>query len=304
MFTVAALYHFTRFSDPAALRAPLQEKCDALGITGSLLLAGEGINGTIAGTRDGIDAILLYLRALPGCDTLEHKESTASLPPFPRMKVKLKKEIVTMGQPDVNPIARVGHYVEAKDWNDLISSPDVAVIDTRNDYEVGIGTFNGAIDPQTKSFRDFPKWWEDNKDRFHNKRIAMFCTGGIRCEKSTNYLLGQGVEEVYHLKGGILKYLEEVPEKDSTWEGDCFVFDARVSVGHGLKEGPHQLCYACRRPLLTEDRARPEYEHGVACHQCTHDTSESDKDRFRERQKQIHLARARGERHMVGYDGN
>ena len=304
MFTVAALYHFTRFSDPAALRAPLQEKCDALGITGSLLLAGEGINGTIAGTREGIDAILLYLRALPGCDTLEHKESTASLPPFPRMKVKLKKEIVTMGQPDVNPIARVGHYVEAKDWNDLICSPDVAVIDTRNDYEVGIGTFKGAIDPQTKSFRDFPKWWEDNKDRFHNKRIAMFCTGGIRCEKSTNYLLGQGVEEVYHLKGGILKYLEEVPEKDSTWEGDCFVFDARVSVGHGLKEGPHQLCYACRRPLLQEDRARPEYEHGVACHQCTHDTSESDKDRFRERQKQIHLARARGERHMVGYDGN
>ncbi|MGA0228017.1 MAG: rhodanese-related sulfurtransferase [Paracoccaceae bacterium] len=304
MFTVAALYHFTRFSDPAALRAPLQEKCDALGITGSLLLAGEGINGTIAGTRDGIDAILLYLRALPGCDTLEHKESTASLPPFPRMKVKLKKEIVTMGQPDVNPIARVGHYVEAKDCNDLICSPDVAVIDTRNDYEVGIGTFKGAIDPQTKSFRDFPKWWEDNKDRFHNKRIAMFCTGGIRCEKSTNYLLGQGVEEVYHLKGGILKYLEEVPEKDSTWEGDCFVFDARVSVGHGLKEGPHQLCYACRRPLLPEDRARPEYEHGVACHQCTHDTSESDKDRFRERQKQIHLARARGERHMVGYDGN
>ncbi len=304
MFTVAALYHFTRFSDPAALRAPLQEKCDALGITGSLLLAGEGINVTIAGKRDGIDAILLYLRALPGCDTLEHKESTASLPPFPRMKVKLKKEIVTMGQPDVNPIARVGHYVEAKDWNDLICSPDVAVIDTRNDYEVGIGTFKGAIDPQTKSFRDFPKWWEDNKDRFHNKRIAMFCTGGIRCEKSTNYLLGQGVEEVYHLKGGILKYLEEVPEKDSTWEGDCFVFDARVSVGHGLKEGPHQLCYACRRPLLPEDRARPEYEHGVACHQCTHDTSESDKDRFRERQKQIHLARARGERHMVGYDGN
>ena len=304
MFTVAALYHFTRFADPAALRAPLQEKCDALGITGSLLLAGEGINGTIAGTREGIDAILLYLRALPGCDTLEHKESTASLPPFPRMKVKVKKEIVTMGQPDVDPIARVGHYIEAKDWNDLICSPDVAVIDTRNDYEVGIGTFKGAIDPQTKSFRDFPKWWQDNKGRFHNKRIAMFCTGGIRCEKSTNYLLGQGVEEVYHLKGGILKYLEEVPEKDSMWEGDCFVFDARVSVGHSLKEGPHQLCYACRRPLLAEDRARPEYEHGVACHQCTYDTSESDKNRFRERQKQIHLARARGERHIVGYDGN
>ena len=304
MFTVAALYHFTRFKDPAALQGPLQEKCEALGIYGSLLIAKEGINGTISGSRDGIDAILTHLRSLPGCSDLEHKESTASLPPFPRMKVKLKKEIVTMGQPDVDPKARVGHYVEAQDWNELISAPDVAVIDTRNDYEVGIGTFDGAIDPQTKSFRDFPKWWEDNKDRFHNKRIAMFCTGGIRCEKSTNYLLGQGVEDVYHLKGGILKYLEEVPQADSKWDGECFVFDARVSVGHGLKEGPHQLCYACRRPILPADKERPEYEHGVACHQCAHETSEADKDRFRERQKQIHLARERGEQHMVGYDGN
>ena len=304
MFTVAALYQFTRFSDPASLRAPLQAKCDTLGITGSLLLAGEGVNGTLAGTREGIDAILTYLRTLPGCEMLEHKESVASLPPFPRMKVKLKKEIVTMGQLDVDPKASVGHYVDAKDWNALITSPDVAVIDTRNDYEVGIGTFKGAIDPQTKSFRDFPKWWENNKERFHNKRVAMFCTGGIRCEKSTNYLLDQGVEEVYHLKGGILKYLEDVSEKDSSWEGDCFVFDARVSVGHGLKEGPHQLCYACRRPLLPEDRKRPEYEHGVACHQCAHETSEADKNRFRERQKQIHLARARGNSHMLGYDGN
>ena len=304
MFTVAALYHFTRFEDPSALRAPLQKACDDLGITGSLLLAQEGINGTIAGTRKGIDTILGHLRSLPGCSTLEHKESSASLPPFPRMKVKLKKEIVTMGQPDVDPVARVGHYVEAKDWNALISAPDVAVIDTRNDYEVGIGTFEGAIDPQTKSFRDFPKWWEANKERFHNKKIAMFCTGGIRCEKSTNYLLGQGVEEVYHLKGGILKYLEDVPQEDSQWTGDCFVFDARVSVGHGLAEGPHQLCYACRRPILPEDRARAEYEHGVSCHQCHGVTSEADKDRFRERQKQIRLARERGETHMRGYDGN
>ena len=304
MFRVAALYHFTRFSDPAAIRAPLQEKCDALGIMGSLILAGEGVNGTIAGTREGIDAILDYLKTLPGCDMLEHKESMASLPPFPRMKVKIKKEIVTMGQPDVDPKARVGHYVEANDWDKLITSPDVAVIDTRNDYEVEIGTFKGAIDPQTKSFRDFPRWWEDNKQRFQNKRIAMFCTGGIRCEKSTNYLLGQGVGEVYHLKGGILKYLEDVPETDSTWEGDCFVFDARVSVSHGLKEGPHQLCYACRRPILPKDRKQPIYEHGVACHKCAYETSEADKDRFRERQKQIRLARARGERHIVGYDGN
>ena len=304
MFTIAALYHFTRFHDPSALRAPLQKKCDALGITGSLLLAGEGINGTIAGTRLGIDAILAYLRALPGCEMLEHKESMASLPPFPRMKVKLKKEIVTMGQPNVDPKTRVGYYVEAKDWNALLTSPDLAVIDTRNDYEVGIGTFKGAIDPHIKSFRDFPKWWEDNKGRFHNKRIAMFCTGGIRCEKSTNYLLGQGVEEVYHLKGGILKYLEDVPKTESKWEGDCFVFDARVSVGHGLKEGPHQLCYACRRPLLPEDRTRHEYEHGVTCHQCVNETSETNKDRFRERQKQIHLARTRGGCHVIGYDGN
>jgi UPF0176 protein len=220
------------------------------------------------------------------------------------MKVKLKKEIVTMGQPDVDPKARVGHYVEARDWNALINSPDVAVIDTRNDYEVGIGSFAGAINPDTESFRDFPAWWEENKTRFHNKKVAMFCTGGIRCEKSTNYLLGQGVEEVFHLKGGILKYLEEVPATNSTWQGACFVFDARVSVEHGLTEGPHQLCYACRRPILPKDRDRREYEHGVSCHQCMEQTSESDKNRFRERQKQILLSRARGETHMTGFDGS
>ena len=304
MFTVAALYHFTRFDNPAAMRDPLQSKCDALRIYGSLLIAREGINGTIAGPRDGIDAILNYLRELPGCNELEHKESISSLPPFPRMKVKLKKEIVTMGQPNVDPKARTGHYVEAKDWNELIKAPDVAVIDTRNDYEVGIGTFEGSIDPETKSFRDFPKWWEANKDRFRNKRIAMFCTGGIRCEKSTNYLLSQGIEDVYHLKGGILKYLEDVPESHSTWYGDCFVFDARVSVGHGLREGPHQLCYACRRPILPADRYRSEYEHGVACHKCELETTQNDKDRFRERQKQILLSRQRGEQHMVGFDGS
>ncbi len=304
MFTVAALYHFTQFADPAAMRAPLQKKCDELRITGSLLIAKEGINGTIAGSRDGIDAILAHLRSLPGCSDLEHKESSASLPPFPRMKVKLKKEIVTMGQPDIDPRARVGHYVEAHDWNDLITAPDVVVIDTRNDYEVGSGTFAGALIPNTQTGRDFPHWWEDNKARFHNKRVAMFCTGGIRCEKSTNFLLGQGIEDVYHLKGGILKYLEEVPQQESKWDGECFVFDARVSVGHGLKEGPHQLCYACRRPILPEDKERPEYEHGVACHQCAAETTEDDKNRFRERQKQIRLARERGEQHMVGYDGN
>ncbi|MEC7792907.1 MAG: rhodanese-related sulfurtransferase [Pseudomonadota bacterium] len=298
MYTIAALYHFTRFQDPAALQGPLKDLCLSQGVTGSLLLAGEGINGTIAGSRAGIDAVLAHIRALPGCADLEWKESSAQDQPFGRMKVRLKKEIVTMGQPDVDPRARVGHYVDPADWNALIQSPDVAVIDTRNDYEVAIGTFEGAVDPKTESFRDFPAWWEANKDRFHNKRIAMFCTGGIRCEKSTNFLIGQGVEDVYHLKGGILKYLEEVPQEDSTWQGECFVFDGRVSVGHGLAEGPHKLCHACRRPILPEDRARPEYEEGVSCHLCIDETSEADKTRFRERQKQIALAKARGEQHL------
>ncbi|MFD0859287.1 oxygen-dependent tRNA uridine(34) hydroxylase TrhO [Roseovarius aquimarinus] len=299
MYTIAALYHFCRLPDPAALQGPLLELCRAKGITGSLILAEEGVNGTIAGPREGIDAVLAHLRGWPGCEALEHKESTRALQPFGRLKVRLKREIVTMGQPDVDPRARAGHYVAPADWNALIAAPDVAVIDTRNDYEVAIGTFQGAIDPQTASFRDFPAWWEENRHRFHNKRIAMFCTGGIRCEKSTNYLLGQGVEEVYHLKGGILKYLEEIPEAESAWQGECFVFDGRVSVGHGLAEGPHLLCHACRRPILPEDMQRLEYEQGVSCHHCKNETSEADKTRFRERQKQIALAEARGERHML-----
>jgi UPF0176 protein len=303
MYIVCALYHFTRFSDPAALKPALLELALEKGVTGSLLLAREGINGTIAGSRDGIDAVLAHVRALPGCADLEWKESTAKDAPFPRMKVKLKKEIVTMGQPDVDPLAKVGHYVDPQDWNDLIRSDDVAVIDTRNDYEVAIGTFEGAVDPETDTFRDFPAWWEANKERFHNKRIAMFCTGGIRCEKSTNYLMSQGVEDVYHLKGGILKYLEEVPQEDSSWEGECFVFDGRVSVGHGLAEGPHVLCHACRRPILPEDLQRPEYEDGVTCHLCIDEKSEADKARFRERQKQIELAKKRGETHMGGSRG-
>lgn len=298
MFTVCALYHFTRFDDPAALQGPLIALCRDHKITGTLLLAREGINGTVAGPEAGVNALLTHLRALPGCADLEWKLSTASERPFARMKVRLKKEIVTMGVPDVDPRAKVGHYVQPSDWNELIQSPDVAVIDTRNDYEVAIGTFEGAVDPKTESFREFPEWWEANKDRFHNKRIAMFCTGGIRCEKSTNYLLSQGIDEVYHLKGGILKYLEEVPEDQSTWKGDCFVFDGRVSVGHGLKEGPHLLCHACRRPILPEDRNRAEYEHGVSCNLCIDETSNEDKARFRERQKQIRLAQARGERHL------
>lgn len=298
MFILAALYQFTPFDDPAAMQGPLQKVCEENGISGSLLLAREGINGTIAGHRAGLDRTLAYIQSLPGCSDLDWKESTAKAQPFARMKVKLKKEIVTMGQPDVDPRSDVGQYVEPEDWNELILSEDVAVIDTRNDYEVGIGTFEGAVDPETKSFREFPAWWEENKERFHNKRIAMFCTGGIRCEKSTNFLKAQGVEDVYHLKGGILKYLERVSEEESTWNGECFVFDGRVSVGHGLKEGPHELCHACRRPVLPEDKTREAWEQGVSCHQCIDETSAADKARFRERQKQIRLARERGEQHI------
>jgi len=298
MYTIAALYHFTRFPHPGALRPALLDLCLSQEVKGTLLLAHEGINGTIAGPRTGIEAVLAHIRAFPGCSHLEWKEATANHPPFGKMKVRLKKEIVTMGQPDVDPRAQVGHYVEPGDWNDLIRSDDVVVIDTRNDYEVAIGTFQGAIDPETESFRAFPAWWAKNKDRFHNKRIAMFCTGGIRCEKSTNYLISQGIEDVYHLKGGILRYLEEIPEQDSTWQGECFVFDNRVSVGHGLIEGPHKLCHGCRRPILPDDMKRPEYEHGVCCHQCATETSEVDKARFRERQKQIQLGRSRGYAHL------
>ena len=304
MFTIVALYHFTRFENHFDLREPLQEKCNTLGIRGSLLLATEGINGTIAGTSERIEKILCYIKNMPGCADLEYKTSVSKLPPFPRMKVKLKKEIVTMGQPNIDPKARVGHYIDPSDWNTLVNDPNVVVIDTRNEYEVDIGTFKGAINPHTRSFREFPTWWEKNKEKFQNKRIAMFCTGGIRCEKSTNYLIGQGVENVSHLKGGILKYLEETPKEESEWKGDCFVFDARVSVGHELKEGRHELCYACRQPILPQDKKLSEYEHGVSCHKCKNKTTETDKSRFRERQKQIKLSRKRRQKHMAGYDGN
>ena len=293
MFTVAAFYHFTQVPDPAALKPALVALCADGGVRGSILLAGEGVNGTIAGPRDGVMAVLEHLQGLPGCEALEWKESHASEMPFKRMKVRLKREIVTMGQPDVDPTAAVGRYVEPDQWNALITAPDVAVIDTRNDYEVAIGTFEGAVDPGTKSFGEFPEWWAENKDRFEGKRIAMFCTGGIRCEKSTNFLLGQGVEDVFHLKGGILKYLEQVPEDQSTWNGECYVFDNRVSVGHGLVEGDYILCHACGRPVSPEARQEASYEEGVQCPACIDEYAETDRARFRERQKQIMLAKQR-----------
>lgn len=298
MVIIAALYHFTRFPDPAALRGPLLACCTDNGVKGSLLLAGEGVNGTIAGPRAGIDAVLGHLRSLPGCADLEWKEATADALPFGRMKVRIKREIVTMGLPDIDPKAQVGHYVAPADWNALISAPDVVVIDTRNDYEVAIGTFDGAIDPATRSFGQFPQWWQENKDRFHNKRVAMFCTGGIRCEKSTNYLISQGVEDVFHLKGGILKYLEDVPAEQSLWHGECYVFDQRVSVGHGLIPGDNEACGACRRPVTPEGRADAAYEKGVCCAACQHEYDASDRARFRERQHQMDLAAARGKAHL------
>jgi len=235
-FTVAALYRFAPFDEPAALRQPLFDLCAANGVKGTLLLAAEGINGTIAGPADGIAAVIAHIRALPDCADVDVKYSTAAATPFQRLKVRLKKEIVTMKVPGIDPARDVGRYVDPADWNAVIADPDTVVIDTRNGFEVGYGSFDGAIDPQTKSFGDFPGWWRDNAAEFAGKRIAMFCTGGIRCEKSTAFLRSEGVDDVVHLKGGILAYLEQVPEAESRWHGSCFVFDERVSVGHGLAE--------------------------------------------------------------------
>ncbi len=293
MTIVAALYKFTAFADPGALRSGLLACCEASGVRGTLLLATEGINGTIAGTRAGLDAVLGHIRSLPGCADLDWKESRTEATPFGRMKVRLKQEIVTMGQPGADPAGAVGRYVEPADWNALIAAPDVAVIDTRNDYEVGIGSFAGAVDPETRSFRDFPAWWQANKDRFEGKRLAMFCTGGIRCEKATSWLIGQGVEQVHHLKGGILKYLEQVPQEESLWRGACFVFDRRVSLEHGLRQGVHVLCHACRRPLAPADLDHPDFEQGVSCHRCRNEYDDSDRARFRERERQFRLAAER-----------
>lgn len=298
MFTIAALYHFTRLNDPAALKPGVEAACRDAGVKGTILLATEGVNGTIAGPRDGIDAALAYLRTLPGCALLDWKESEAAEQPFLRLKVRLKKEIVTLGQPGVDPTSEVGTYVTPQDWDDLIERDDVVLIDTRNDYEVGIGQFKGAIDPGTTSFREFPDWWQANKSAYEGKKVAMYCTGGIRCEKASSYLLSDGVDEVFHLKGGILKYLEHTPPEESSWDGECFVFDNRVSVGHGLKQGPYDLCHACRRPISDADKASDIYQPGVQCPHCVDEYTEADRGRFRQRQKQIELAKKRGEVHL------
>lgn len=297
-FLVAALYRFTPVSDPASLQEPIKEICAKHRVKGSLLLATEGINGTIAGRSEAIEATLSELRSFPEFKQLDHKESWSAEMPFYRMKVRLKKEIVTMGVEGIDPLQTVGTYVAPDQWNELISDPDTVLVDTRNDYEVAIGTFKGAVDPKTKSFRDFPAWVSENKDSLNKPKIAMFCTGGIRCEKATAFMKQQGYDDVYHLQGGILKYLEEVPKDDSMWEGDCFVFDQRVSVTHGLEEGPHSVCFGCRMPLAPEDQERPEYSSGVHCHYCKHTRTEAEHDRARERHKQVLLAHARQQTHI------
>jgi len=295
---VAAIYKFVKLTDYAAMREPLQAKCDALGITGTLLLATEGINGTIAGTRTSIEGILAYLRSDPRLADLEHKESTADHPPFYRMKVKLKKEIVTMGVPGVDPTQMVGQYVKPEQWNDLISDPDVLLIDTRNDYEVDVGTFKGAVDPRITTFREFPEYVKKNFAPDQQPRVAMFCTGGIRCEKASAYMLQQGFPEVYHLQGGILKYLENVPEAESLWQGECFVFDQRVSVGQGLTQGHYELCYGCTHPITAAEKASPKYQEGVSCPKCYDSLTPEKRAAALERQKQIELAKQRGEKHL------
>ncbi len=299
---VAALYKFTPFADHAALQSPLLASCRAAGVKGTLLLAHEGINGTIAGSDAGIAAVLDQIGALPGCTDLDVKFSRAPAMPFHRIKVRLKREIVTMGVADIDPLASVGTYVAPADWNALIADPETIVIDTRNGYEVAIGTFQGAIDPQTDSFRDFPRWFRERREELLGQgkepKVAMFCTGGIRCEKSTAFLKAEGVDEVYHLKGGILKYLEEVSPADSLWQGECFVFDQRVSVGHGLVLGNYALCHACRRPVSPAQQAAPEYEEGVSCPACFTERSEEQRAGYRERHRQEQLAARRGAAHV------
>jgi UPF0176 protein len=304
---VAALYRFARFPDPAALKLPLEALCRAQGVKGTLLLAGEGINGTIAGSENGLAAVIAHIRALPDCAGLEVKWSDAPALPFHRMKVRLKREIVTMGVDGVDPRASVGTYVAPEDWNALIADPQTVVIDTRNEYEVAVGSFAGAIDPETASFRDFPAWFRAHREELLGEgktpKVAMFCTGGIRCEKATAFLKAEGVEDVFHLEGGILRYLETVPEKDSLWRGECFVFDQRVTVGHGLAQGTHTLCHACRMPVSEDERGSALYEEGVSCPACHADRTEEQRASARERHRQELLAAARGDAHVGAHMG-
>ncbi|MGM8897261.1 MULTISPECIES: oxygen-dependent tRNA uridine(34) hydroxylase TrhO [unclassified Psychrobacter] len=295
---VAALYKFTRFDDFEQHREPILNTMLNNDVKGTLLLASEGINGTISGSRQGIDTVLDYLRSIEAIGTFTFKESYTNTQPFYRTKVKLKKEIVTMGVENIDPLQSVGRYVKPSEWNELISDPDVILIDTRNDYEVQIGTFQNAINPNTETFREFPEYVAKELDPAKHKKVAMFCTGGIRCEKSTAYMREQGFEEVYHLEGGILKYLEEVPASDSMWKGDCFVFDNRVSVNHNLEKGEYEQCFACRMPITQDDMQSIAYIKGESCPHCIEKATDEQRARFREREHQMQLAKQRGEAHI------
>lgn len=300
---VCALYKFVSLPHFAEVQQPLLAHMESVGIKGTLLLASEGINGTVAGTQAAIDSLLAWLEQQPGLDHIVYKLSFDAEMPFYRTKVKLKKEIVTMGVEGIDPRKVVGTYVKPKDWNQLISDPDVLLIDTRNDYEVSIGTFKHAVDPKTQTFREFPDYVKENLDPAKHKKVAMFCTGGIRCEKSTAYLKEQGFDEVYHLEGGVLKYLEEVKPEESLWQGECFVFDNRVSVNHQLEKGEYDQCNACRLPITEADKASEHYVKGISCPYCVDKVSDKQRERFAERERQVQLAKARGETH-IGSDVN
>jgi len=297
---VTALYHFVYLESFEQLRQPLLDVMLENEVRGTLLLASEGINGTIAGEKKGMDNVLNWLRQDERLASFDTKVSYAVENPFYRTKVKLKKEIVTMGVKGIDPKLKVGRYVKPNDWNALISDPDTVLIDTRNDYEFQIGSFKNAINPNTDTFREFPKYVKENLDPKKNKKVAMFCTGGIRCEKSTAYLIEQGFEEVYHLQGGVLQYLEDVPKEDTMWEGECFVFDNRVAVNHDLEKGSYDQCYACRYPITKEEMASKDYEEGISCPHCIDSVTDAQRQRFSEREKQVLLARERGEEHIGG----
>ena len=303
MLTICALYKFTRLDDFEEIQSSLKLFLDSLNIRGTLLLAREGVNGTIAGDNDSIMKSLDYLQKDGRLAGLEYKLSYSEKPPFKRLKVKLKKEIVTLGVSDIDPTHSSGTYVKPADWNELINDPDVVLIDTRNNYEFEIGSFKGSINPNTETFREFPAYTKNNLEKYRDKKIAMFCTGGIRCEKSTAYLKSKGFENVFHLQGGILKYLEEVKEDESLWEGECFVFDDRVAVKHNLELGKYDQCHACRFPITDEDKEHPHYEKGASCPRCYGTKNSSQVSRYREREKQVQLAKSRGESH-IGDDAN
>ena len=295
---VCALYKFVRLEDFQKLQQPLLRLMEANRIKGTLLLAREGINGTVAGSRESIDHLLSWLQKDDRFSPLEYKESHTPDLPFKRSRVKLKKEIVTMGVEDINPREVVGTYVEPEEWDNLIADPEVLLVDTRNDYEVQVGTFKSAVNPNTETFREFPDYVKQHLDPAKHKKVAMFCTGGIRCEKSTAHLKEQGFDEVYHLKGGILKYLEKVPEEQSSWQGECFVFDDRVTVNHQLEPGSYDQCHACRLPITKQDKQSNYYQQGVSCPHCFDKHTPVQKKRFEEREKQMQLARQRGEAHL------